>query len=130
LIGLALLILAVLLGAGFLSLVWRRTMAAWSLGWLDAAAGALFGLAKATLIWLVIVAVLSWLPVPAVQQALAGSVTAGALRQALPGLRRQVERMMPPSWTLPVPHAPGGPRRRPGEPSPHGWRQVLKGPAA
>ncbi len=127
LLGLLLLVLAVSLLAGFLGLLWRSAITALALGWLDALGGALFGLAKATAAWLVIVAFLSWLPVPAVQQALAGSATASALLQALPGVRRQVERMMPPSWPLPVPHPPGGRGRPPGEPPPGAWRQVREG---
>lgn len=131
-LGFLTLLLCVALLVAVLTAVWQRLLSLLSLGWLDAFGGALFGLAKATAVWLVIVAVLTAVPWPPVQRALAGSVAANAMRQALPGVYRQVQKVMPPSWSLPAPPArrkrpfPGSPVVPPWE-NPGAWREVRGG---
>ncbi|MGE5554170.1 MAG: CvpA family protein [Betaproteobacteria bacterium] len=122
LLGFLLVVLTVLLAAGLLTTFWQRLISALALEWLDALGGALFGLAKAVAVWLIIVAFLAWLPISTVQRTLSGSVAASALLQVWPGVCRQMEKTLPPSWSLPVPHPPE--RRERHEPLPDNWRQV------
>ncbi|MDI6871986.1 MAG: CvpA family protein [Bacillota bacterium] len=129
-LGFVLLVLGVVLLAALLAAVWQRLISALGLGWLDALGGAFFGVAKAVIVWLVVVGALSWLPVAAVQRTLTGSVAASALLQALPGVRRQVEKALPPAWSLPRP--PRREKTRPllPESDPGAWRQVREGRTA
>lgn len=125
--GFLLLTLLVGLLVAVLSRFWADLIAAISLTWVDAAAGALFGAAKTAGIWLVIVAILSWIPAGSVRRTLAGSVSANALLRALPRVYRQVDKLMPPGWALPRP-APDWKRKpRSPEPPPESWRQVREG---
>ncbi|HHW13539.1 MAG TPA: CvpA family protein, partial [Firmicutes bacterium] len=100
-VGLVALIGLVALAGWALTMAWHWLLGVLSLRWLDALGGAAFGLAKVTAIWLVIVALLAWLPLDGVQRALAGSLAAGALLQVLPAVRRQVEKVLPPGRPWP-----------------------------
>lgn len=106
---------------------WRWLMSALSLSWLDAAAGALFGVAKAFVVSLVVVVLLSWLPLEPVRQMLTGSAAATTLLDLAPGLYRQVERLVPPGWRLPVGPPPRltPPQRR--QPIHDNWQEVDGG---
>ncbi|MGE5508571.1 MAG: CvpA family protein [Chitinophagales bacterium] len=123
-VGFLLLSLAVGLVTSACVSVWRWLMAALSLSWLDAAAGALFGVAKALVVSLVVVVLLSWLPLPPVRSLLTGSAAATTLLEFAPGLYRQVERLAPPGWQLPLAPPPRLTPHRIRRPMPGNWQEV------
>lgn len=133
-VGVVALVGLVALAGWALNVLWQWLMGVFSLRWLDALAGAVFGLAKVTVIWLVLVVLLSWIPLTSVRQVLAGSWTAGTLLQVVPVVRRQVEKVWQPTWPRPeAPHRrepPGWPGVPRPVPKPETWQQAEEGAPA
>lgn len=137
-LGFLALLLVVFAVVAVLGDVWRRLMSLLGLGWLDGLGGLAFGVAKAAVVWLIVLAFLACIPLPVLQSAIAGSQAAEALLGILPGVYRQVEKIMPPGWPVPFPR-PGhtepsrpGRRREPSAPwgDPGSWQQVREGRSA
>lgn len=136
-LGFLALTLAAFLAVAVLGNFWRRLMSLLGLGWLDGLGGLAFGVAKAAAVWLIILAILAWVPLPFLQDALAGSQVAEALLGVLPGIYHQVEKIVPPGWPVPLPRPRTEPARprAPGKPGGplddrRNWQQVREGRSA